>query len=105
MPSQKAKTVKANKEHHCLWCWEIIEKAELYIRVDWANEDCHGTEKYHPECMQAQNDAPREDVEWWYDEECIPKMQRGHTHEIGYTPHDCPACQIAASIKSDQVNI
>lgn len=104
MPSQTAKKVKAIKQHSCLWCNDVISKGSFYIRVNWVNEDTHGVEKYHPECMVAHNSTPHEDIEWWYDECCVPQMQRGHTHEIGYTPHDCPACRIAASIKSDQVN-
>ena len=90
--------VKARKRHRCLWCGDIIQPSERYILVEWVNENEHGRDRYHRECHKAKGTLSYENLEWWNDEGCVPKFQRGHNHETGWDTAEncaeqkCPAC-------------
>lgn len=58
------KTARAKKAHGCHWCGQRIEPGELYVKYRWWNGGDAGTNKMHPECDEACNEAAREEGGW-----------------------------------------
>lgn len=54
----------AKKRHACTWCGESINVGETYMRYRWFRDGDAGTNKMHPECDAACNDAAREEGGW-----------------------------------------
>lgn len=60
-------TQKARKRHRCTWCWEYVEKGEVYKRYRYFDGGDAGTVKLHLECHEAMLEAAREEgpgFEW-----------------------------------------
>lgn len=80
--TSEVETLKAAKHHRCTWCWEHINPGEQYLRYRWWNCGDTGTEKMHPECHVAMQDAAEEEGGWF---EWTPGMERP-AHNASCTP-------------------
>lgn len=56
MHCTEAKTIVAVKRHICMNCGEPIESGDTYKRWVSFDDGSAGTNKMHPECLQALND-------------------------------------------------
>lgn len=55
------KIAAARKRHACTWCGEAINVGDSYVRYRWFYEGDAGTNRMHPECDGACNEAAREE--------------------------------------------
>lgn len=79
--------VTARKHHTCLWCKERIEKGEKYILIEFAEDDTHYRNRMHIECSEAESRLQKQDweeLDLWYDENCMWDYNRGSTVKSGY---------------------
>lgn len=62
MTTTNHETIKAAKKAHtCEWCGERINVGESYVRYRWFHDGEAGTNRMHPECDGACNEAARQE--------------------------------------------
>jgi len=102
----------ARKQHRCLWCGETIVVGEKYVMACVSDGNQHWRHRYHDECRVAMHNAMAYDyttIDWWNDEGCVPKFERGHIHEVGSDTREaeaergCHACRALLRAAAEEV--